>query len=128
MIAESSLALIFPYSVGEAAIPAALRMVQELGKDTGVVADNAVGQQPQTLAPQLLLLIGSDPQLARIGVCHGTYRFMVGLAAVQRPLHIAAEAQGRLMKSKRAECNRRILLDCAPCRHAQRHDTHNKNK
>jgi hypothetical protein len=27
-------------------------------------------------------------------VCHGAYKFIVGLATIQRPLHIAAEAQG----------------------------------
>lgn len=56
--------------------------------------DDTVGQQPRALALELLLLVGSDPKLTRIGVRHGTYQFMVGLAAIQCSLHIAAKAQG----------------------------------
>jgi hypothetical protein len=47
-----------------------------------------------TQAPKLLLLADSHPHLGHIRVFHGAYKFMVGLAAIQGPLYIAAQAQG----------------------------------
>lgn len=80
-------------AVGQLDILLALRILEELGQDTSVVVDDAVGQQPRALTPELLFKVGPDPQFAGIGVSHGAYQLVVGLTAVQRPLYVASGAQ-----------------------------------
>jgi hypothetical protein len=40
---------------------------------------------------QALLLIGSDSQFAAVGIRDRAHQFVIGLAAVERTLHVALE-------------------------------------
>src|ERR1035438_3036786 len=52
-------------------IPASFLVLQEPGKDRGVVKDGAVGDQAAAFRPEFLLVLGLEAKLAEPGVRDG---------------------------------------------------------
>jgi hypothetical protein len=48
-----------------------LLQAQQIGQNGRVIVDDSVGDQPAALAPDLLLMLRLEPQLAEIGTGYG---------------------------------------------------------
>ena len=79
---------------GAGRVAAAFLVSQQMREDGGVVRDDAIGEQPTALAPQVLFIFRPEPQLAEIGVRDGAVQLVVILPAVQGPLDVLTQGWG----------------------------------
>jgi hypothetical protein len=77
--------------LGGGQVAAKLQFGQRFGQDQGVVVDHRVADQAGALVPDLLFMLGPDPEPAAVRVGDGTAQLVVGLAAVERLLDVAPQ-------------------------------------
>ena len=65
-------------------------MREQVGQDRRIIVNDAVGNEPATLLPQLLVIFRLEAELSEIGVGHRAAQLMVILPAIERPLDIPA--------------------------------------
>jgi len=66
-----------------------LKCLQNLGQDDAVVVYDGIGDQANTLIPQVLLVLGPDTESTTVGVGYGSSQLMLSLATVQRLVDVA---------------------------------------
>ena len=64
-------------------IPGSLLVLQELGKDRGVVEDDAIGDQAAAFRPEFWLVLGLETEFAAAGVGDGAPQLVIVFAPIQ---------------------------------------------
>ena len=61
-------------------------VLQKVGKERGVVKNDAIGNQPTAFRPEILLVLGLETEFAEAGERDGTAELVIVFAPVQRLL------------------------------------------